>query len=432
MFDFLSRKGTAAHLAILAVAPLVLLSVAGESMTAVVTLWLAGFSALWAFMSPSVRDGENSVSARRRVLSGVMHDPVAWVLLLVLLIAAVRAFNGGVSAHYNAEEDEWLLAAPFVSVLPGCVSGSGLLPFAAVVAAIVIYIGVAHSLDAEGSADFAFLAAMFAALRIAAKYLLPLAGFSYDPEPTVADGLWMLVSGASIITLDLSRRRFCEFLSMASFAGSATALVTGSKLVVAAGFGVAFLVFLVAAYALRYRELWFMGHLRTFLMLLVAIAIPSIILYDTIEQPIQFFPEGYREFRAVLGRIAIGGWRAHPWTGAGIGSFPQVIRFGASASDWSIIGVTCNTAANGWWQLLAERGVIGALSFALVGCAVMVQWVRILLDRELLKVPTAGRFLVPVAFAVLGAAALVDVSFMRADAILAVVSIAAISINGGK
>ena len=81
----IAKYGLAAHLAILAVAPLFLFPFFGEDTIAVVLLWLSLPAAVWTFMQPSVRRGEMLHDARDRVSSEVFRDPFFWVMLVVVV-----------------------------------------------------------------------------------------------------------------------------------------------------------------------------------------------------------------------------------------------------------------------------------------------------------------------------------------------------------
>ena len=102
MQKFIAKFGCAAHLAVLTVAPLFLFPFVEREMLAVVMLWLSLPAALWAILEPSVRGGEHLHNARRRVLRGMLRDPLLWALLVVVVITGVRAVNVGIALAYDA------------------------------------------------------------------------------------------------------------------------------------------------------------------------------------------------------------------------------------------------------------------------------------------------------------------------------------------
>jgi hypothetical protein len=121
-------------------------------------------------------------------------------------------------------------------------------------------------------------------------------------------------------------------------------------------------------------------------------------------------------------------WNSSPWTGSGIGSFPIAIRFHAAPGDWVLIppGQTC--AVSGWWTLLAERGLVGVVSFALVALVMFTTFV-IRAVRSIGSVPNMfypAAFLALVVASLLAAQAYFDVSLFRTDVLLAVASLFAI------
>ena len=138
MHKAISKYGLAAHLALLAVAPLFLFPFCGDAWTARVVLWLALLAAAWTALEPSRRADETLHDARFRVASSVARDPLFWLSLLLVLIVAIRWLNGGVAMEYDAEIRAWGLTEATVPFLPGGVTGSGYLPFAAAVGAAVL------------------------------------------------------------------------------------------------------------------------------------------------------------------------------------------------------------------------------------------------------------------------------------------------------
>ena len=53
-------------------------------------------------------------------------------------------------------------------------------------------------------------------------------------------------------------------------------------------------------------------------------------------------------------------WRAHPWLGAGLGSFADGVRFIATPEDLAAIPAQQRAPFGLHWLVLAERGSIGA------------------------------------------------------------------------
>ena len=158
----ISKYGLAAHLALLAVAPLFLFPFCGAVWTARVLLWLSFLAFVWTLVEPSRRQGEMLHDARLRVFLSVFRDPLFWFSLFLSLVAFVRWLNGGVAMAYDAENAVWSLHAPALAFLPGSVSGSGYLPFAATLAATVLMQGCRHALGRSARGAFLFIASFLA------------------------------------------------------------------------------------------------------------------------------------------------------------------------------------------------------------------------------------------------------------------------------
>ena len=97
MQKFIAKYGLAAHLAILAVAPLLRLPFCGERVVAAVLLWLSLLTGLWMLLGPSVRGGERLHDARHRVAFALLSDPLSWVLLGGIVFSGFRALNTGIA-----------------------------------------------------------------------------------------------------------------------------------------------------------------------------------------------------------------------------------------------------------------------------------------------------------------------------------------------
>ena len=134
MQKIIAKYGLAAHLAILAVAPLVLFPFCSACVVATVLLWLSLLAGIWMVLGPSVYGGERLHDARCRVASNLFFDPLTWVLLAAVLFSGFRALNTGVAFRYNAETAVWYVASATFPLFPGVVGSSGYIDFAATVA----------------------------------------------------------------------------------------------------------------------------------------------------------------------------------------------------------------------------------------------------------------------------------------------------------
>ena len=129
MQKLIGKYGLAAHLALVVVAPLFF--------TPSVTIWLSAFAVVWFFMEPSRIGFEMLHDARHRVISALWRDPVFWVFLFLVIMAGIRACNGGVTLAYDAETTTWSVSSPRFQFLPGSADGTGCPFFTGMVAVFV-------------------------------------------------------------------------------------------------------------------------------------------------------------------------------------------------------------------------------------------------------------------------------------------------------
>ena len=160
----IAKYGLAAHLALLAVAPLVLFPYCGGATIATVVLWLSFSAACWTLLEPSVRKGEMLHDARRRVSLAIVRDPLFWTLLAVAVLVGLRALNTGISMFYDYETRGWVVSSPFFEMLPSALADSGYLPFAAAVATTVLVVACRHALGRSARMAFLLVGSLVAGL----------------------------------------------------------------------------------------------------------------------------------------------------------------------------------------------------------------------------------------------------------------------------
>jgi hypothetical protein len=140
-----------------------------------------------------------------------------------------------------------------------------------------------------------------------------------------------------------------------------------------------------------------------------------------------FFPVGFESMRGILSSIAGKVFWEHPWIGTGLGSFPLDIKFGAAAADWPLLAPGQVSALNGWWQLVAERGIVGALFFVVALCFLGWTFVRRLVACFGRPFFVPACLLGPVALAAVVTETFFDVSFLRADVLMALAAFTALA-----
>ena len=388
MHKAISKYGLAAHLALLAVAPLFLFPFCGEAWTGHTLIWLSFVAAAWTVLEPSRRTDETLHDARFRVASSIVLDPLFWFSLGLILIAAIRWLNDGIGMVYDAEKSVWSLSEAPVPFLPGATEGSGYLPFAAVIGVTVLMQAGRHALGKSARVCFLFAAAFLAGIAavvagLACVFENPVALHyatcsTVDATyPGVAFGICFMGSMVAIAgAFERKWNRAMPFLAIA-VGGTAVGLYlfsSGLVIVVHAACAV-----VMAAYALVYVQRRIGGLVvpKCLAFLLVAAIPPVLFVMGVVPESIKaqklaFFlgeegarlvPDGFFELRSALSGIAEKVWKENPWLGTGLGTFGLDIRFNASEADWAVFASNQTGALNGWMQMLAERGILGVVFF---------------------------------------------------------------------
>ena len=452
MQKFISKYALAAHLALLAVAPLFLSPLVGEGAVATVLLWLTPLVATWVLLEPSRRADEMLHDARARVASAIAVDPLFWFLLLAVAFTGVRALNDGVKMAYDAETFKWFLREPAIAFLPGAVPGAGRLPFAATLALAVVILGCRHALGKSARVAFVFSCTVFAG--VAALVAISLCALGHPgcraavamtatPQNAsfagTAFGLHFLGGLVGLVGAYENKWGSRIFFYSLALGAVAAGLYFFAPLPVILFYLAAALVLLAASLAyiafVKGRNLAF----KCVASLVLAALVPALCAFGLAPADLNadrlaplgdgwtFFPDGFLATRDILSSIAAQAFRDHPWIGTGLGSFPLDVKFGATAADWRVLVPGQSTALSGWWQLAAERGIVGALFFAgvlgFLGTTFFRRLVTCFGRRFFLPLVVLG----PIALLAAAAEAFFDVSFLRADALLALAAFAAVA-----
>lgn len=449
MQKLIAKYGAAAHLAILAVAPLVLFPYFCTQTVATVILWLSVPAYLWVFLEPSLRWNETLHEARGRVVASVVRDPLFWAMLLIVLFAGIRALNSGVGMAYDAEQLKWYVKTAFMPIFPGSVGDAGYLPFASVVALTAILIGCRHSLGLSARMSFllvssalAGLAALFAIVRLAQgdRWACEAAAFSKSYSYIgVAWGIHLLagtVAMASVFERNWNKMILFSIFSVGGTGAGAFVFAPAAlSCVIAAAEILLFLyVFCYLCRILRgagqFKYLVVSGIALTLGALSVAVLVPDPLLQEKLSpfMALSFFDESFFKLRAVLSAVAVKAWLSHIWTGTGLSSFPLDFRFAAEAADWAMTKGGVVALANGWLLLLVERGIIGSVVF-LVPCGFLTVafFRRFVLGLAVRVLPQPACFLYPLTFVALVLIGIVDCSLWRTDVLLVTGALWAVS-----
>ena len=451
MQKLIAKYGLAAHLALLAVAPLFLFPFCSEGKIAAVLLWLSLLAAVWTVLDPSMLADERLSEARRRVAGSIYRDPLFWASLTLVVFTGLRAVNTGIALSYDAESSVWHVSDPLMTVLPGVVGSAGDLPFAAAVALLVLLQACRHALGKRARMLFLLLASSLAGLSavldlaflrlgfLDASVLLPVNAGSGCSFAGFAFGLYLIAGTVALVAIFEQRWSGAALLPMLAIGGNVLGSFAFAPLHLSAATVPAAL--LALAYGLVFARKSFNV---TEMLRLVAITLMSLLLGGFLvalllpEKELagrmamvvggRFFPEGFWEVREALSVVAFKSWVSHLWLGTGVASFPLDFRFNALAADWELLPRGAKTLANGWWLLLAERGVVGFMFFALPFGFLAFTYVRRLIGGLFGEgLPHPACLVAPLVFILFVAAGFFDASSLRADVLLATGALASIS-----
>lgn len=447
----IAKYGLAAHLAILAVAPLVLFPFCGEGAVAEVLIWLSVPAAFWTVLEPSVRGGEHLHDARWRVVRGISRDPLFWASLAFVGFAGLRALNAGIAFSYDAETSVWFVSSPSLSLLPGVVGSSGDLLFAAALALAVLMQACRHSLGRAARMSFLLLSSALSGLAaviilVSGYFGLPgaVSALSFGAAGAhsfvgLAFGLYLIGGTVALVAVFERGWNFAFPLLLLSIGANAAGLFAFSPPYLSIAPAGAELLVLIYAFAFSSKALRAAGEFKLLVVggvsltlggLLVAVILPESALGDRLSafKSFELFSARFWEDRAMLSAMAFKSWTGHLWAGTGIGSFPLDFRFNAKPSDWQVFPRGAAALANGWWLLLTERGLVGAVFFILPFGFLSFTYVRRLIAgvREL-SLPHPACLIAPLALLLFVATGFVDCSLLRPDALIATGAFLAVS-----
>ena len=382
MQQLFAKYGLAAHLAILAVAPLFLFPFFGEGACVSVLLWLSAPAAFWVLLEPSVRMGEHLSDSRRRVAWSVFHDPLFWVALSLVVFTGLRALNTGVALAYDAEKSVWAVSSPEVALFPGSVGATGQVPFAAAVAFTILVQGCRHALGRSARMAFlllvSFLSGLAAVTAVLAVFwgcpealaVLKTTDGSLSSFVGLSFGLYLLAGTVALAASFEQKWAAAPVLLTLSIGGNAAGVLAFSPVYLVVGLAV--LELALFAYSLVYARSGAQasGAVKQLALVVIALTLGGLMLAALLPQNVQMerirafrnlylFPMGFWPRRAALSAAAFKSWVAHLWAGTGVASFPIGSRFVLLPGDWKLFPRGAQFVSNGWWQVLSERGLVG-------------------------------------------------------------------------
>ena len=434
MQRFIAKYGLAVHLAFLAVVPVFLLPFLAASTVATVLLWLSLAAAIWTLMEPSMRSGERLSEARWRVAREIVRDPLTWLLLVVVAFSGSRALNTGIQLSYDAETAVWRVLDPVFPILPGSIGGSGYLPFATAVALLVLLSACRHSLGRAARQFYLLLLSVLAGLAAVIALFVARGcdlGFAF--------GLYLIggvISLVSVLERDWNFGLAPAVLAIGGTLAGVLVFTPPHLAVVLVAVAFLTLCYVLVASGITFHSF---GAFRIAIVglsafviggLLVAAALPKEAFGEWLATylGLKIVPEGFFEIRGSLSAIAFKSWISHLWIGSGLSSFPLDFRVNAQAADWALFPRGAATVANGWWLLLAERGIVGFALFVLPFVFLLVTYVRRLVGgAEGWGLPHPMYLVAPIVLGLWVAGGFFDCSQLRAEVLLAAGSLTAVS-----
>ena len=441
MEKFISKYGLAAHLAIVAVAPLFL------SPTAVI--YLSALALVWLIMEPSRIGYESLHESRRRVFKAVMRDPVFWFSLVLLAMAVFRYYNTGIARSYDAENAKWFLSTAAFPLMPGAVEGCGFAEMALCAVLVPLLPACQHALGRSARQMFAVFASFFAGAGAltwatlihlespAALELLKQSALNSDYYGT-AFGVYFVLSTAALFSV--MERGWLRSLPLAMIGVGGTALALFlfapayvQVLFVSAAFIVFLYSFVVARLSIsgtaefKYLVLFSLSLVGAYLVVFAVLGNDDINARVLPYMTGEFLDERFFEVRELLDQISLRIWREHPWLGCGLGSYKTALAFHTTAEEWLTVSPMQVSPMNGYWLLLVERGAVGAFLFAVMLALLLWAYFARLVKGVRAHLPSPLAF---VGFFALIAAALqgvVDISFLNPGLLAALTATVALS-----
>lgn len=393
-----SKYGLATHLALAAALPAALAQFVPSSILACVVLWVTFLALIWILMEPSVYSGETVSGARWRVINGVLRDPFAWFLFFVVLFACCRWLNSGVKLVFDAEASAWSVREPSISFLPASSGEAGFLPFALACAAMPVILGVKHALGRNArlwfgvcagavSATGAFAAAICAGVGDSVFKAMAMRSFGALYFPGAMYALFLPLTVACGVEAEERGMKKARLVFAWSVAGNALGayvflptFLSLSYLAISVVLAMVSLVLAArranAAVAARAASMLFFGIIIAIFTFMV---LPDADIQARKMEGLEVeksFTSALADRNEALRRIAKTMWLEHPWAGVGVGAFGLHAPFCAPKEDWTVLPPEPKDGSNGYFTLVAERGIVGGIVW-LVGIGFLIWfWIR--------------------------------------------------------
>jgi hypothetical protein len=385
---FISKYALAAHLSILTVAPLVLLAYFTPVVQGEVMLWLSFITFIWAICNPSRRKGELLHTARKRVFSLILQDPLFWGCIFLVCFSLVRWLNASIELEYNLEETKWMLSKAVVPYFPSARKDVGFFEFASSIAFGIIVLSVKYCLGKRARSFYLVFTAFVASLLALSFFLgyvcdvekfIEMAKCSRAVSSNVGVAFFLYAIAAlfaipGCIEVQWGRNIFFLMLSIATLLISAFIYSSAFEILT---YSIAFLVGLLI---LSGSSVFYYSVVASFKfsisavssLALVVIVVLSVLPSHVMAQKVPYLfgqgmiPENVTAERNILSDISLRIWSNAKWLGGGLGSYPLELKFAATVSDFQTISLTQACPLNGYWQLICENGLVGVFVYAVI------------------------------------------------------------------
>ena len=413
-------------------------------------VWLSVLALVWIIVEPSRRTGEMLHDARKRVAVSIPKDPVFWLFAALLAIALIRFLNSGIGMAYDVENIRWYVSEPAIPFLPGSAEGAGYLPFATVLSAMVLSLGIRHALGKSARISFLMSCSFLAGIAGIAAVVLARYGektflamiacrTTASSFAGSACGMYTLAAIAALAGASELKWGAAKSLAIPAIGGALAGLWYFAPAPVVLAYVAAAVVLLIASLAYVAFSVSPLAAAKMSAIVVIGVAVSLMFCLCGVPEGLNesrlsmlggfyaMFPAKFLEARDALCTIASKVWRANPWTGSGLGSFMVDVRFNATASDWNVIDSAQSCALNGWWTLLAERGLVGVLSLGAVLSFVFASFAVRCVRAPSRKVFVPFVALAVAALAALATEAFFDEALRRSDVLLAAFSFICLS-----
>ena len=392
-----SRFGLATHLALAAALPAALAQFVSVHALSVSMLWVSLAAWVWMMFEPSVLSGETISRARSRMFGRMVRDPFVWFMVLAVLFSLIRWLNSGVALFYDAEKSIWSVKEPAMSMMPASSGDAGFLPFATAVVLATVIAGVRHALGRNARIWFGVAAGAFSAIGGLAAVIsvafgveaFKSAALMSFGQPWFSGTAFALILPVSIACgIEAEERGLTKARLLFAFAvaGNAVAAFVFLPVLLAVGYLLISVVVAAVSLALCRNRAGAAACARAASMLafgivgaVSAVMVPS---YKDIVQekmkginPEKAFTLELADRNEALQRVSLAMWKDFQWGGVGVGAFKLQAPFYVAKEDWQVLPPRPEQSSNGYFTLIAERGIVGSL-FWLVGIGFLIfAWV---------------------------------------------------------